>query len=402
MNPSSGQVTGVSAGTAVITVTASQASTGATAQAKVTVTVTGGTGPTTPRLSSVAIGGGTSVAAGGTLNLTATAYDTNNAQISSGVTFSWSSGNTAVATVNPSSGQVTGVSAGTAVITVTGTQASTGATAQAKVMVNVTEGDGTELDGDRRSRLDSINEKLARDDMALSFVDADPARVEDAAFQRAFRDIWNVNPRLLTNLRNASITFATRTGYVSARGRAVRPGVHVALSGRGRGDLLPMRYLWNYGWKDLSRLLGREVSSVPDAAELFRALTVEFQVIGGAGYPLIGDGGVGARQAETAGALRITQTGAGITVELTAYLANVQGPALSGRYAPLLISDLLIVPDGAADGVVGGTMWMMEKELATSSGTDKESGGGGGGCDAGLGALALAIAAVVLKGKDRK
>ncbi|NLI98344.1 hypothetical protein GX441_06760 [bacterium] len=56
-----------------------------------------------------------SVAIGGTQQLTAKAFDANSAEVSN-VTFTWTSSNTAVATVN-STGLVTGVSAGTANIT---------------------------------------------------------------------------------------------------------------------------------------------------------------------------------------------------------------------------------------------------------------------------------------------
>jgi plastocyanin len=76
----------------------------------------GKSGPTspTPTLSTVAITGGNSVVAGQTLQLTASPKDQNGNAIVA--TIAWSSSATSVATVN-TSGLVTGVSAGVAVIT---------------------------------------------------------------------------------------------------------------------------------------------------------------------------------------------------------------------------------------------------------------------------------------------
>jgi trimeric autotransporter adhesin len=99
----SGVVTGVAPGTAVITASSGSVS------ANTTVTVTA---PLV--LTSISVGGGASVVAGSTLQLTAAPVDQNGNAIAATIT--WSSGATGIATVS-NAGLVTGVAAGTAVIT---------------------------------------------------------------------------------------------------------------------------------------------------------------------------------------------------------------------------------------------------------------------------------------------
>ena len=99
-----GVVTGVAVGSAVIT-----ASSGSVSATK-TISVTA----VPPVLTTITIGGGSSVVAGSTLQLTASPRDQNGNAIAATIT--WSSGATGVATVN-SAGLVTGVAAGSAVIT---------------------------------------------------------------------------------------------------------------------------------------------------------------------------------------------------------------------------------------------------------------------------------------------
>ena len=103
----SGLVTGVAAGTAVITSNTQDG--GKTATSSVTVTAT--TIPVTGVSASPATA---TVNVGGTQQLTATVAPSN----ATNKTVTWTSGNTAVATVS-TSGLVTGVSAGTATITIT-------------------------------------------------------------------------------------------------------------------------------------------------------------------------------------------------------------------------------------------------------------------------------------------
>ncbi len=100
---SSGVVTGVVPGSAIITSAAGSVT------ANTTITVTA-----VPVLTSITIGGGSTLVAGTTLQLTATTKDQTGAAIA--VTVAWSSNASAIASVN-SSGLITGVTAGTAIIT---------------------------------------------------------------------------------------------------------------------------------------------------------------------------------------------------------------------------------------------------------------------------------------------
>jgi len=103
-----GTVTGVSAGTATITAT-STLNSGITDTCDITVT------NTSVAVTGVTIASTASVAAGATTTLTPTISPAN----ATNKTVSWLSGTTGVATINSSTGLITGVSAGTSTITVT-------------------------------------------------------------------------------------------------------------------------------------------------------------------------------------------------------------------------------------------------------------------------------------------
>jgi len=104
-----GVISAISAGTANITASSGNA----TGQAAISITA-----PVTPIASVVVSLVSNSVNIGATTQATATALDANN-NVLTGRTVSWSSSNTAVATVDPSRGIVTGVAAGTASISAT-------------------------------------------------------------------------------------------------------------------------------------------------------------------------------------------------------------------------------------------------------------------------------------------
>jgi uncharacterized protein YjdB len=105
----SGDVTGVKAGTATITATTAD---GSSKTGTVSITVTGSSG--TVAVTSVTVSGGTSVTAGSTLQLSAAVLPDN----ATNKNVTWSSSNTSLATVS-SSGVVTGVAAGSPIITAT-------------------------------------------------------------------------------------------------------------------------------------------------------------------------------------------------------------------------------------------------------------------------------------------
>lgn len=108
---SSGVVTGVAAGSTAITATSEGQS------SQVTVTVDAPTPPPAIATVTVTPGSATRTAPNGQVQLTATGFDSNGNTVP-GATFSWSSSNTGVATVN-STGMVLVQAVGTAVITAT-------------------------------------------------------------------------------------------------------------------------------------------------------------------------------------------------------------------------------------------------------------------------------------------
>ena len=123
---STGVVTGVTPGTAVITATSGGVNT------PTTITVTA-----VPVLTSITVSGGTALLTGATLQLSAAAKDQNGAAIAA--TIGWSSGAAGVATVS-SSGVVTGVAPGTAVITAASgiVNATVTVTVSARVLTTIT------------------------------------------------------------------------------------------------------------------------------------------------------------------------------------------------------------------------------------------------------------------------
>jgi len=125
INSSSGAISGVSAGTATITYTKTVGSCSNTATRTVTVTAA----PSAGTLS-------------GTQGICVSGSTTFSSTVSGGT---WSSGNTGIATINSSSGAISGVSAGTATITYTkvGTGGCSNATATRTVTVTVAPSAGT-------------------------------------------------------------------------------------------------------------------------------------------------------------------------------------------------------------------------------------------------------------------
>ena len=130
---SSGVVTGVTPGSAIVTSTAGSVT------ANTTITVTA-----VPVLTSIVISGGSTLVAGTTLQLTATPKDQNGAAIVA--TIAWSSNASTVASVN-SSGLITGVTAGTAMITASSgsVTATLTVTVAAPVLTSITIGGGASV-----------------------------------------------------------------------------------------------------------------------------------------------------------------------------------------------------------------------------------------------------------------
>lgn len=331
---------------------------------------------------------------GQSLSLTALAYNADWNPISddsASLSLSWSSsaGAVLVERLNNQSARIRAAAPGRAEVTVRSSSASDAVSVVVRPRM-------THLDVAPRvlERLSRFNEELARYGMALGFADLDPAATESAAFQREFRSAWNASPAPIRSIPATSpVAFSRRQEYADA----TRPGVTLTLPDSARGDLLSVSFECVYAWAELSKLLGREATrgSVPDAEELFRALTLTFQGAGAgdAAYAVVGPGGVPASEAEAAGTLSILPDESGVTVKLTAWLANLQAGA-----GPRLLHGLLLVPDGTADGTLGGTIWTMERPSAQSG----KASGSGGGCAGANAPAAMALVGWLLLRCSRK
>ena len=334
---------------------------------------------------------------GQTASLIAEAYDQGGKRIAAPVPVTWHSSNTGVAHIDDN-GNLVALSLGTTVIrATTKSNSMNGSPATDSVTLTVEKDVSDYLNIHPRiwQQLGIYNEAAASSGSTLVFADVDPALVQAGAFQAAFRGAWSASASQITKLgSSAPITVKSASGFSIEGYTAEKPGASLTLGGRKKGEVLALLYRWSFSWETLSKLLGRKVTEVPSAPELFKALRVDFvPAAGAAGWNVIGAGGVSAQDAAAKGALKLARGNNGVTVALTAYLANVGGAAPSGAQ---LMNGLLVVPDGTADASVGGTMWISQR-VASSGGGSKGSGEGGGGCSLGLvGALGLALAGGLL------
>ena len=130
VNAGTGAISGLSPGSATITASATAGGVTKTGIAQITVTVP-------PVLTSVVVSGGTSVAVGADLALSASPRDQNGSAITAAI--SWSSSNTGLATVNAVTGVVHGVLAG-GPVTITASATAGGITRTGAQLVTVTGG----------------------------------------------------------------------------------------------------------------------------------------------------------------------------------------------------------------------------------------------------------------------
>lgn len=334
---------------------------------------------------------------GQTASLVAEAYDQGGKRIAAPVSVTWSSSNTGVAHIDDN-GNLVALSLGTTVIrATTKSNSMNGSPATDSVTLTVDKDVSDYLNIHPRiwQQLGIYNEAAVSSGSTLAFADVNPALVQAGAFQTAFRGAWSASASQITKLgASAPISVKSASGFSIDGYTAEKPGASLTLGGRKKGEVLALLYRWSFNWEMLSKLLGRKVTEAPSASELFKALRVDFVPAAGAtGWNVIGAGGVSAQDAATKGALKLVRGNNGVTVALTAYLANVSGAASDGAR---LMNGLLVVPDGAADASVGGTMWISQR-TASSGGGSKGSGEGGGGCSLGLvGALGLALAGGLL------
>ena len=305
----------------------------------------------------------------------------------------WSSSNPSVARIDKD-GNIYSRSTGTTAITVTTVRPSaTGKPATDSATLEVREEMSyTNVHPDIWILLGEFNETLSAQGAGLTFADSDPAKVKASTFRNTFREAWGLSSEQVTELKSgAPIRF--KTGRLpSAQGwSASKPAIDISLGGRRKGDLLPLKYRWSLSWEELSTLMGRKVTQVKNAQELSSVLKLAFVPVNGVAYDVVGGEGVSAADAESKGALKVTNGNNGLTLELTAFVADA---ASSAKGKPQLIDGLLVIPDGAADGTISGALGLLQRPAA--GGGSGSKGEGGGGCDAGVSGMMLALVVAFL------
>ena len=340
----------------------------------------------------------THVAVGQTTCLAAYAYDPNG-QVIPNEPVTWSSSNPSVARID-NFGNLYARSVGKTVISVTTVRPSaTGKPATDSAPLEVREEMSyTNVHPEIWKMLGEFNDLLGAQGAGLTFADSNPAKVKAATFRNTFREAWGLSSEQVTALKNRSaIRFGQKTLPSSQGWSASKPAIEVALSGRTQGDILPLKYRWSLSWEELSTLRGRKVTQVKNAQELSSVLKLAFVPANGAAYDVVGGEGVSMADAESKGALRVASGNNGLTLELTAFVADAAGPtASSTKGKPQLIDGLLVIPDGTADGTISGALGLLQRPAGNGGGGSgsKGEGGGGGGCDAGTAGVVWLLLAV--------
>ena len=271
----------------------------------------------------------------------------------------------------------------------------------------------------------SIIENLSEYDLGLTLADVSSSLVSASGYQRGFVSLWDVSAKQITDLTSSSPEFDRSTSYNVSGAKAVKKSAAmINFHDRSAGDVFPLTYSWTLTGDEITNILGYSISddalfNETLAEKIFSSLRVDFVGASNVIHALGGNGAT-VKEAYNSGSLAISKadSGKGVHIDLTAYLANVaensvNSSAVSNPGSKLLGSGtnkLLTVPDGSDDGAIYGSMWLVQ---TTSSGNNSNSnsnsnnsnnnsssnsssgGGGGGGCNAfsaGMITLALFIA----------
>ena len=177
------------------------------------------------------------------------------------------------------------------------------------------------------------------------------------------------------------IRFESASSYPN--GTPLKPSVAVTLNGvsSSGGGVLPLRVTYGLSWDEVSSVLGRAVTKIDNVRELFGKLNLVFTDRYGKQTVLADNGREGIDASGRA--FSLTNCNNGLTLTFDIFLSDANA---AGDGKPRLIDNrYLTVADGAADGSVTGSLWLLK----SAGGNDGDSGGGGGGCDAGFGLFAL-------------
>ena len=271
--------------------------------------------------------------------------------------------------------------------------------------------------------VDYIN-SLAEHDVSVSFVDPDTYTVGTSGFQRNFKSAFGINSaNVVTDLSSSQPMFTTATNYSNSQGLAASNGAAVSInfSNRNDGDLFPLSYSWNLTGNQVKALLGYDMTGKTltnsEIENIFDKLHIIYQTPT-RNMEVIGEN-VSASDAVKYNALVVEKSDgdAGLRIELTGYLANIASSNSAALVKGSGTTRLLIIPDGANDSAITGTMWLAQNASTvvnrdSNSGSNNQNNnnqnnnnnnnsgdsgsGGGGGCDTlGLGLL-FSLASITL------
>lgn len=251
-------------------------------------------------------------------------------------------------------------------------------------------------------------------DISVAMADVDTTTLNNGVFKRNFSASWSVNPGAITELTTSTPYFDKARTYSGGNGLTASKAYAVAINfpGRNNGDVFPLEYSWTFTGSELQELLGHDLTgktiNAALADELFSKLRIDYQGTS-TQQSVIGTSGIKASDAMNAGVLTLTKSDgeAGVRVGLTAYLANLK--TTGNNDGPQLVSStgtkkLLIVPDGASDGAITGSMWMLQSSSSTggnSGGTTNTKSGDGGGGGGGCASMSLGLLGLLLLLKRR-
>ncbi len=313
---------------------------------------------------------------------------------------------------------------------------SSGNTFKDSQYVKITEGDFAYLNTSPLYAVtylrDLINDFIEYN-IGFGLADTNSSTVTSSTFQSNFASVYYTSAFQVYDLTVTEPVLTIAGNYPSSGNfvAAKDKGVNIDFAGRKVGDIFPVMYTWNFTGDELKKIVGYDLlkASFRDdaslAEDLFDVLKLEFQGAEGK-LPVIGSGGVSAREAVESGAMALNNYDGdeGVQIVLTAYVANVASG--ESNAAQLISSDgskLLVVPDGVPyDGRIYGTMWLAQDESKTqatytvdskageqasntlrsnSNSNTSSSGEGGSGCDSLLAGeiIALMVCLIFMKRK---
>ena len=402
---------------------------------------------------------------GQTVSLIAKVYYTNNRFTYGGTgddeeEVTWSASPSGYLRIDASTGVITAlrVTQGVTYVTVTAKTVRTnlaGEQVSASARIKITNDEYSEFNNSpssTNSDITSMIRELRQDfeeyNMGYGLAAQTSSTVSTSAFQTAFSEAWNTtSAAVVSNIEDTNPAYNYSTAYTASDGFSPSKGagINVNLSGVNTGDILPLVYPWEFSGDELKTAIGSslynevageimaaytnaETLSYSTAKKIFSALRIEFEGKNNSWFILGTNSDINLGEAINCGAIVLEPRdyGKGLLVKLNACIANVNSEsygevAVANFDGPQIVENLLIIPDGADDGEIYGTMWLAQKYPASSSTTTSTStntttnsqnntqnsttsngssgGGSGGGCNTGIFGFLIFVFGIILKKK---